>query len=221
MTQSRAAPINHPTHIGGLYAISPNELNSAVLLSKVAQALRGGAQIVQYRNKLADAILRQQQAQALRELTAAFNAVFIVNDDAQLAFQVDADGVHLGSNDGSVDIARQVLGQDKIVGVSCYNRRDLAQRAIEQGADYVAFGAFYSSTVKPDAVLAELTMLQQARAEIALPIVTIGGITLHNGAALVQAGANALAVISALWQSPDIESTARQFSNLFKQGIPA
>ena len=112
-------------------------------------ALQGGARVLQYRNKTADATLKLAQAQALRQLTREFETTFIVNDDAQLAAQVDADGVHLGGEDGSVAAARALLGNSRIIGVSCYNRLSLAHEAVRQGADYVAFGAFFSSSVKP------------------------------------------------------------------------
>ena len=174
----------------------------------------GGARVLQYRNKVADAALRLEQARALRELTHEFSVPLIINDDAMLARQVDADGVHLGGEDGSVAAARAVLGSGKLIGVSCYNRLALAHEAVRQGADYVAFGSFFASTVKPDAVSASPDLLRQARREIAVPLVAIGGITVHNGAQLLEAGADALAVISAVFSAADIQDAARQFSNL-------
>lgn len=200
--------------IKGLYAITPDELDTSVLLSKVRAALRGGAEVLQYRNKLADAALRGTQAQALRILTREYGVTYIINDDANLALQVDADGVHLGGEDGSVAAARALLGADKLIGVSCYNRPSLAQQAELDGADYIAFGAFFTSSVKPEAVVASVGMLYQARLETQLPIVAIGGITVENGEQLLQAGADALAVISAVFSAADIEQTARQFSVL-------
>lgn len=170
--------------------------------------------MLQYRNKRADLALRVIQATALREMTREFAATLIINDDAQLAARVDADGVHLGGEDGSIGAARALLSKAKLIGVSCYNRLDLAEQATRDGADYVAFGAFFASTVKPEAVVASLELLQQARREITLPAVAIGGITLQNGAQLVAAGADALAVISAVFDAPDIEQAAREFSAL-------
>ncbi|OHC91502.1 MAG: thiamine-phosphate diphosphorylase [Sideroxydans sp. RIFOXYD2_FULL_59_7] len=205
----------------GLYAITPDELDTPKLLQQVAQALRGGAGILQYRNKLADAPLRLEQATALRDMTREFGAIYIVNDDVQLASQVSADGVHLGAEDGDIVAARAVLGRDSLIGASCYNRAPLAAEAVRQGADYVAFGAFFPSSVKPGAVAAEVSMLQSVRRELKVPIVAIGGITLENGKQLVAAGADALAVISALWQASDIEQAAKEFSQLFEQGNPA
>ena len=207
--------------VRGLYAITPDETDTAELLRKVRLALQGGARVVQYRNKIASEALRLTQAEALRGLTREFSVPLIVNDDAALAQRVEADGVHLGGDDGSVAAARALLGSAKIIGVSCYNCLALAHEAVRQGADYVAFGSFFSSTVKPDAVAAAPDLLRQARRELALPLVAIGGITVQNGAQLLEAGANALAVISAVFASPDIEGAAREFSNLFEQGKPA
>lgn len=200
--------------IKGLYAITPDELDTAGVLYKVRLALLGGAGVLQYRNKLADASLRAEQAGALRRLTREFGVPLIVNDDAALARHVEADGVHLGGEDGSVAEARTLLGDAGIVGVSCYNRLPLAQEAVNQGADYVAFGAFFPSGVKPEAVVATLGLMQQARHELQVPIVAIGGITVQNGAQLLEAGADALAVISAVFAADDIQNAARQFAEL-------
>ncbi|MDP2693360.1 MAG: thiamine phosphate synthase [Gallionella sp.] len=204
--------------ISGLYAITPDEADTVELLRKVRLALLGGARVVQYRNKIAAAALRQQQAEALRELTREFAVPLIINDDAVLAQQVDADGVHLGGADGSVADARALLGSGKLIGVSCYNRLALAHEAVRLGADYVAFGSFFASTVKPDAVSATPDLLRQARRELAVPLVAIGGIDAQNGAQLLEAGADALAVISAVFAAPDIEKAAREFFHLFEQG---
>lgn len=202
------------SRISGLYAITPDELNTATLLYKVRLALLGGAGVLQYRNKLAGAMLQAEQASALRALTREFGVPLIINDDAKLARQAEADGVHLGGEDGSVAEARALLGDDRMIGVSCYNRLSLAQEAEQQGADYVAFGAFFTSSVKPGAVSAPLELLQQARRELDVPIVAIGGITVQNGAQLLQAGADALAVISAVFSASDVQLTASQFADL-------
>ncbi|MDO8465549.1 MAG: thiamine phosphate synthase [Gallionella sp.] len=207
--------------IGGLYAITPDETDTVELLRKVRLALMGGARVLQYRNKTADAELRLRQVEALRELTREFAVSLIINDDAVLARQIDADGVHLGGTDSNVADARALLGGGKIIGASCYNRLAMAHEAVRQGADYVAFGSFFSSTVKPDAVAATPDLLRQARRELNVPIVAIGGITAQNGAQLLEAGADALAVISAVFFAPDVEGAARKFSNLFEQGKSA
>lgn len=203
--------------INGLYAITPSTVDTADLLSRVRLALAGGARVLQYRDKSATAGMRLGRAQALRELTNEFGVAFIVNDDVQLALQVEADGVHLGASDGDIAEARATLGEHKIIGISCYNRLPRARYAAHAGADYVAFGAFFSSTIKPEAAMAELSLLQQARAELDLPVVAIGGINPQNGAVLVQAGADALAVISSLFNAADITLAAQNFSKLFIQ----
>lgn len=203
-----------PARISGLYAITPDEHNTAELLRKVNLALLGGARVLQYRNKTADARMRLEQAGALRELTRESSVTLIINDDPSLALQVDADGVHLGGNDSSVVEARAVLGPGKIIGVSCYNRAALAHEAVALGADYVAFGSFFPSRVKPEAVVATPHLLRLAHAELGVPLVAIGGINLQNAGQLLEAGAHALAVISAVFDAPDIRDAARQFANL-------
>lgn len=213
--------LNPNARISGLYAITPDEPDTVELLRKVRLALLGGARVLQYRNKvvtgtmrLEQEALRLEQAWALRELTKEFSVPLIINDDVMLAKTVAADGVHLGGADGSLTDARAVLGSGKLIGMSCYNRLALAHEAQSRGADYVAFGSFFASTVKPDAVVAAPDLLRQARREIAVPLVAIGGITLHNGAQLLELGADALAVISAVFGAKDIQAAARQFANL-------
>lgn len=207
--------MNQTPCIKGLYAITPDCTDTADLLGRARGALAGGARVLQYRNKVAVASLRLAQATALRELAREFAATFIVNDDVHLAAQVDADGVHLGVMDGSLHGARNVLGKHKIIGISCYNQLSLARDAVKAGADYVAFGAFFSSSVKPDAAVADIGLLRQAHAEFVVPLVAIGGITVQNGASLVAAGADALAVISALFYTADARAAAQDFSKLF------
>lgn len=209
--------VNPRLVIKGLYAITPECADTADLQRRTRLALLGGAQVLQYRSKLPDAALRLTQAQALRALTRQFGVTYIVNDDAQLAAAVDADGVHLGTKDGDIAAARALLGEDRLIGASCYNKLALAQEAVRAGADYVAFGAFYSSSVKPEAVVAQPDLLQAARRALALPLVAIGGITATNGAPLVQSGADALAVISSLFEAVDIEAAAQNFAKLFRQ----
>jgi len=206
--------INQNGRISGLYAITPDELDTLELLHKARLVLLGGARVLQYRNKAANGAMRLIQARALRELTHEFNVPLIINDDVMLAQEIAADGVHLGSSDGSLADARAVLGSGKLIGMSCYNRLTLAYEAVSLGADYLAFGSFFASTVKPDAVVATLGLLRQARREIAVPLVAIGGITPNNGAQLLEAGADALAVISAVFSAKDIQGAARQFANL-------
>ncbi|SFN48790.1 thiamine-phosphate diphosphorylase [Formivibrio citricus] len=199
----------------GLYAITPNLKDTAEFLGKVEQALQGGAAILQYRNKQADAALRLEQARALRALTKQYGACLIINDDVQLAVQVGADGVHLGGEDGDLIEARARLSQGMLLGASCYNDLALAHAAVAAGVDYVAFGAVFASGTKPEARRASLELIKQARAEITLPIVAIGGITPHNAAQVVAAGADCVAVIGALFESGNIRQTAERFAELF------
>ncbi len=203
------------TEIFGLYAITPDSTDTANLLTMTEQALVGGATIVQYRNKIADDILRQEQAYLLAQLCRKYQVVFIINDHINIAMAVDADGVHLGQDDGSIRDARKKLGNEKIIGVSCYNQLNLAIDASQQGADYIAFGAFFASSTKPDAVTASTDLLCKAKQKLFVPIVTIGGITLTNAAALIDQGGDAIAVSNALFNTQDIQLTARAFSQLF------
>jgi len=183
------------------------------------QALAGGARLVQYRNKAANEVLRLEQACALLQLCRTFSAPLIVNDHIDVAIEVGADGVHLGREDvaitGIAEVRRR-LGAGKIIGVSCYNHLESAVEAEQQGADYVAFGTFFISATKPGAVVASTDLLRDARQKLSIPIVAIGGITLDNAAELIVQGADAVAVITALFSAPDIQSTAEKFSRLFR-----
>ena len=202
--------------IRGLYAVTPESDDTAALVRDVAAALAGGATLVQYRNKRAAPDLRLAHAKALQALCRERGALLIVNDSVDLARAVGADGVHLGRDDGDPAQARAVLGAGRIIGISCYRSLETARAAEASGADYVAFGSFFPSTVKPSAVRAPLDILQQAKQTLTVPIVAIGGITAANGGELVQAGADALAVISAVFGASDIEAAARAFAPLFE-----
>ena len=198
----------------GLYAVTPELADTAELVARVNAALAGGATAIQYRSKLLTPRERYAQAEALARAVAARAALFIVNDDARLAAVVDADGVHLGEDDGSIDDARDCVGPDRLVGVSCYNDFNRAKDAVAAGADYVAFGSFFASAVKPDARRADMSLLSRAR-ELCVPIVAIGGITAGNARELARAGANAVAVITAVFDSSNaakIEEAARALS---------
>jgi thiamine-phosphate pyrophosphorylase len=201
--------------ISGLYAVtSEGDSANKMLREKVSAALRGGASVVQYRNKSGDADQRCCEAADLARMCRDSAACFIVNDDVELAREVGADGVHLGKDDPDIARARVLLGPDKLIGASCYNRIEYARRAVAEGADYLAFGSFYASSTKPDAVRADPDLLRQAAEEFDLPLVAIGGISTQNAASLIIAGADALAVSSALFESEDVESIARQFVRL-------
>ena len=201
--------------LAGLYAITPDEPRTDILLGKVGQALRGGASVVQYRNKTASAALRLTQGRALLALCWEYQVPLIINDHLELALALDAHGLHIGDEDGSVTEARNRLGPDKILGVSCYGRIENALAAAGAGATYVAFGGFFPSKVKPGAARTPVELLGEAKRGLKLPIVAIGGITLDNAPALLAAGADGVAVISALFEAPDIRGAARSFSKLF------
>jgi thiamine-phosphate pyrophosphorylase len=202
--------------IHGLYAVTPDDTDSARLARQVRAALEGGARIVQYRNKTGDAVLRREQAAMLCALCRVHDAVLIVNDDLELALAVDAHGVHLGSEDGSIKAARARLGPHKLLGASCYSRLENAERAIAEGADHVAFGSFFVSSVKPGAVRSSPALLTQAKRRFDVPLVAIGGITQTNATLLIDAGADSIAVISALFGAADIARAAREFNALFE-----
>lgn len=202
----------------GLYAIADTlYLGDTVLAAAVGQALRGGARAIQYRDKSHSAAQRARAAQMLRALCADYGAIFIVNDDVSLARAAHADGVHLGRDDAAIDAARLALGQNALIGISCYNDLERAEQAVRSGADYIAFGSFFPSRTKPNAVRAEAALLRAARERFDLPLVAIGGITADNGATLIDAGADALAVISGVFDQPDIEQAARRYARLFTQ----
>ena len=201
--------------ISGLYAVTPDLADTAELAAKVEAALAGGARVLQYRNKSASAALRLEQAQTLLARCRERRVPLIINDDLDLATALDADGLHLGSEDGALAAARLRLGPGKLLGASCYNRLDLALAAARDGADYVAFGGFFRSSVKPGAVPAPLALLREAKQRLALPVVAIGGITPDNAPQLIAAGADGVAVISALFGASDIRAAARQFDALF------
>lgn len=201
--------------IRGLYGVTPDEADTARLVMLVRGALTGGARVVQYRNKTAGASLRSEQARALRILCSEFDAALIVNDDLELALAVGADGLHLGGEDGSLVAARAKLGPAKLLGASCYSRLDNAERALAEGADHIAFGSFFVSTVKPGAVRSRPELLTEAKRRFRVPVVAIGGITLDNAPTLIAAGADSVAVISALFGAPDIALAAKKFNALF------
>lgn len=198
----------------GLYAITPDWDNTARLVAISEQLLQAGVRLLQYRHKTASACQRLEHAGALRALTERYGAWLIINDDLDLALAVTADGVHLGAADGDLHQARLRLGADKILGASCYQNLDLAVAAKNAGADYVAFGSFFASPTKPHAQRAELPLLAAGKAATGLPVCAIGGITPRNAAPLIEAGADMLAVITALFDAPDPAAAARPFINL-------
>ena len=194
--------------LAGLYAVTPDEPDTARLAALVEAAIAGGARAIQYRNKTAPAALRREQAARLARVCAGHGALLIVNDDATLARAVDAAGVHVGEHDGSIAVARERVGDARIVGVSCYDNLARARDAAAQGADYVAFGSFFPSAVKPGARRASLALLRQAR-PLRVPVVAIGGITAGNARLLVEAGADAVAVITDVFAHDDPAAVTR------------
>ncbi len=201
--------------LSGLYAITDSSQKQ--LVHEVELALKGGARIIQYRDKSADEEKRLAQCEKLLDLCRRHSAYLIINDDTELASTIGADGVHLGQDDLDIVTAREKLGNQAIIGISCYNRLDLAIAAQNAKADYVAFGRFFPSSTKPQAVTAEIDLLLEAKRKLQLPIVAIGGITSENGAPLIAAGADMLAVIQGLFGQQDVRATAEQLQKLFEQ----
>lgn len=200
--------------IRGLYAVTPDLADTAALVARTELALKGGATLLQYRNKLADPGLKQEQATELLRLCRNYDCLFIVNDSVEVAMKIGAPGVHLGREDGDLATARRLLGPDVVLGASCYGQLQIAEVARDAGVDYVAFGAAYASPTKPGNKRAPLELYRQA-SSIGLPVVAIGGITLDNARQLVDAGVDALAVITALYNAPDIAAAARGFAALY------
>lgn len=223
--------------VRGVYGITPpltttgtsdnNTLQEQRLLEKIEQALRGGLAVLQYRNKAPaengkhrqnqDHIQahKLRQAQAIQALCRHHHCPFLINDDLHLAQQIKADGLHLGQQDTPLQEARELLGPHAIIGITCHDALPLAQQAERQGADYVAFGSFYPSHTKPNASPACLSTLQQARQTLTLPIVAIGGITPQNAPALIDAGADLIAVVQSLFSAEDPQTRCQQLNRLF------
>lgn len=205
----------HPVMPRGLYAITPDTTDTPGLLALVTAALEGGAVTVQYRNKNASAMMRRDQATVLAVLCKRHGVPLIVNDDVMLALETGADGAHLGADDGDLARARRMLGTRRILGASCYDRLDLAQQAVAAGADYVAFGSFFPSPTKPAARSAAPHLIRQAKTNLGVPVAAIGGIRQNNAVVLIEAGADWLCVLSALFDAPDVRGAARGFAALF------
>jgi thiamine-phosphate pyrophosphorylase len=198
----------------GLYLITPDEPDTSRLLVRVVGPLAAGPALLQYRNKGADAALRREQVMALLPLCRAAGVPLLVNDDWPLAAELGAEGAHLGEGDGELAQARAALGPGAILGASCYNEIARAEAAATNGASYLAFGAFFPSGTKPLARRADPALLQ-ASARLGLPRVAIGGITPDNGALLVAAGADLLAVIAGVFDAPDPTAAAHAYARCF------
>ena len=203
----------------GLYLLTPDEHDGERLLARTLPLLPF-ASCVQLRAKGLDRHVLLATGQRLRKACREADVAFIVNDDPGLARELDADGVHLGEDDTSVDDARRLLGDVAIIGVSCYDDLARARRLAAAGADYLAFGAFFPSPTKPRARRASLQLLSDS-AVLGLPRVAIGGITPENGGPLVAAGADLLAVISGVFDAADPAAAARAYLSCFKDPTPA
>jgi len=200
----------------GLYAVTPDDPLLPRMSALVREALTGGVKVVQYRNKAAPPPLFRAQAAELLRICRAAGALLIVNDNPEIAADIGADGVHVGREDGGAARARAIIGPGKIIGVSCYDDLSIAERAIAEGADYIAFGAMFPSSVKPGAVAAPLSLLGEAKARFDVPVCAIGGIKTGNVQSLIDAGADMAAVITDLFDAPDIAAQARAYQALFK-----
>ena len=205
-----------PAHaLRGLYAVTPDESDTGRLLALAHAVLAGRPALLQYRNKGADAGLRREQALALRDACRAAGVPFIVNDDLALALAIDADGAHLGRDDGPPAAARTALGAQRILGLTCYSDWSRATEGAAVGADYIAFGAMFPSTTKPNAPPAPFDLITRARREFGLPVAAIGGITLANATQVLAAGADLLAVVSDVFGAEDPAARAAAYRALF------
>jgi thiamine-phosphate pyrophosphorylase len=201
--------------LAGLYAITPDAWPTERLLTVSEAVLRGGARVLQYRDKTRDQTLRREQATALLALCHRYAVPCLINDDLPLALEIGADGVHLGEDDGDLCAARTALGPQRILGVTCYQHLARATEAARQGADYVAFGAAYASASKPAAPVVDHALLAAAAVLLPLPVVAIGGITAANAPVLIGLGVASVAVIDAVFGAHDPRAAAQALSNLF------
>lgn len=214
MSRTKEQSLKTP-EVEGLYGITPDLIDTEDLLSRVHQAIVGGAKVIQYRNKLAHQSVLNGQAKLLLQLCRDHRIPLIINDHVDLAADIGADGVHLGQHDASTSYAKKRLGDTKIIGVSCYNNLDLAIKAAQDGASYVAFGAFFPSLTKPDAVPVAINLMDQAKRSLSIPSVAIGGIRLTNAESLIERGCAAIAVCNELFFADEITATATRFARLF------
>jgi len=205
--------------IKGLYAITPDSADLNTLIQKTKSAIEGGAFMVQYRSKIQDRDVKMQQCAAILRLCREHNVPCIVNDDVEMCRTLKADGVHLGEEDDNIAEVRHILGDDAIIGSSCYDQLDRAKSAQKEGASYVAFGAMFPTSTKPNAPRATLALLKDAKREIEIPIVAIGGITVNNAHDVIKTGIDAIAVINSLYEAKSIKETAETFVKMFHQKI--
>jgi len=202
--------------IKGLYAITPDSADLNTLIQKTQWAIEGGAFMVQYRSKIQDRDVKIQQCAAILRLCREYEIPCIVNDDVEMCRVLEADGVHLGEKDDSIAEVRHILGEDAIIGSSCYDQLNRAKSAQKEGASYVAFGAMFPTSTKPNAPRATLALLKEAKREIQIPIVAIGGITVNNAHDVIKTGIDAIAVITSLYEAKSIKETAETFVKMFQ-----
>jgi thiamine-phosphate pyrophosphorylase len=216
MSAASGVPLT-PLPRSGLYAITDTTACARHgIVASVTMAIAGGARMVQYRDKSNDAMRRERESRALLRLCRGNAVPLIINDDAALAAAIGADGVHIGQDDGSVAKARSIVGPHSIVGASCYHHLDLARRAADEGASYVAFGRCFPSRSKPGRPLATPELIATAREQVPLPVVAIGGIEADNGSVLIDAGAHMLACILSVFGHDDVTTAARRLQDLFE-----
>jgi thiamine-phosphate pyrophosphorylase len=201
--------------IKNIYLITPDWDDTDTLLAKTEMALAAGVKLLQYRNKIANADLKLQQATALKALCDQYQAQFMINDDYQLCRKIDADGVHLGKDDSIIEEVRNFLGQDKIIGVSCYNDLDRVRDMLNQSCDYIALGACYPTQTKPNAPRASVEFIKTVLSLSQKPVVAIGGITLDNCEPIINTGVASIAMIKCVYQAPDISNTIKTLKAKF------
>jgi len=201
--------------IKGLYAITPDMADLNTLIQKTQLAIEGGAFMVQYRSKILNRDVKMQQCAAILRLCREYEIPCIVNDDVDMCRILEADGVHLGEKDDNIAEVRRILGEDAIIGSSCYDQLERAKRAQKEGASYVAFGAMFPTSTKPNATRATLGLLREAKPQLKIPVVAIGGITVNNAHDVIEAGVDAIAVINSLYESNSIKETAETLSQMF------
>jgi len=205
--------------IKGLYAITPDSADLNTLIQKTQWAIEGGAFMVQYRSKILNRDVKMQQCAAILRLCREYEIPCIVNDDVDMCRILEADGVHLGEKDDNIAEVRHILGENAIIGSSCYDQLDRAKSAQKEGASYVAFGAMFPTSTKPNAPRATLALLKEAKREIQIPIVAIGGITVNNAHDVIKTGIDAIAVITSLYEAKIIKETAETFAKMFHETI--
>ena len=200
--------------LAGLYVITDDKLSGTALLEHVRLAIAGGARLVQYRSKTGQTAIKEMTARALLELCRAQHVPLLINDDVELAVSIGADGVHLGQTDTRLVDARRQLGNNAIIGITCHASLELAKQAQQHQASYVAFGRFFDSNTKPEASSANIDLLRLAKQQLSIPICAIGGITTSNAPALLEAGADMLAVIHGVFGQDDIKQAASHYTKL-------